>query len=427
MVWRVDIRMVLIILFGASIFLAPINSAFAQDLRNRYIVILKSEGGQRVNDLQSLSLRHGFTPDREFKFALKGFRAVLSRSVRMSLSKDSSVLKIVKDRKVSLFRRSFPRRPGNGLDLSGADVAQGIPSGVARIGTVMSKTAKIDGSDQRVDVDVAIIDTGIAPHSDLNIAGGANFSGFGVNRYRDTNGHGTHVAGTVAALDNEVGVVGVAPGARLWAVRVLGRNGSGSLSDVISGIDWVTEHADAIEVANMSLGSLGSSDPEDPMRIAIQNAVAKGVVFVVAAGNDAKDAAAYAPAAFPEALSVSAIADSDGEANAKGAATEYGGDDTFATFSNFGQVVDIAAPGVDILSTWLFGQYNSLSGTSMASPHVTGAVALRIAAKGRAQSASDVEKIRNDMIANSSNQSGANGFRGDPDGFKEPLLSAAPW
>ena len=130
---------------------------------------------------------------------------------------------------------------------------------------------------------------------------------------------------------------------------------------------------------------------------------------------------------FPEVITVSAIADSDGLSQAKGTATEYGADDTFATFSNFGSVVDIAAPGVDILSTWIGGQYNTISGTSMATPHVTGVVALRIAAGGRAKSAAEVEAIKNDLISGGYAQSSQNGFSDDPDSSKEPLANASKW
>ena len=120
-------------------------------------------------------------------------------------------------------------------------------------------------------MDVAVIDTGIdSKHPDLNVVGGVNFAGGNPKSFNDGNGHGTHVSGTIAALDNAQGVVGVAPGARLWGVRVLNNQGSGFLSDVIAGIDWVTANASTIEVANMSLGWTGSdTNPNDPAHEAI--------------------------------------------------------------------------------------------------------------------------------------------------------------
>ena len=133
--------------------------------------------------------------------------------------------------------------------------------------------------------------------------------------YLDLNGHGTHVAGTAAAKDNSIGVVGVAPGARLWAVRVLDAGGGGSWSSIICGIDWVTARADTIEVANMSLGGSGSegSCTDHGLREAICRSTAAGVTYVVSAGNAAADAAGFVPATYDEVISVSAIADFDGQ------------------------------------------------------------------------------------------------------------------
>src|SRR5216117_170458 len=136
----------------------------------------------------------------------------------------------------------------------------------------------------RVNVDIAIIDTGIdLTHPDLNVYRNITFV-TGTTTGNDDNGHGTHVAGIAAALDNNIGVVGVAPGARLWAVKVLDNNGRGALSDVISGVDYVTENAGEIEVANMSLAGRGTGES---LRLAIQNSVGRGVVYVVAAANSA--------------------------------------------------------------------------------------------------------------------------------------------
>src|SRR5262249_41074169 len=150
-----------------------------------------------------------------------------------------------------------------------------------------------------------VIDTGIDfNHPDLNVytAGAKNCSTG--NSAKDGNGHGTHVSGTIGALDNGIGVGGVAPGARLWPGRVLNKNGSGSFADVICGIDYVTAHASEIEVANMSLGGPGSDSVcgsnVDAMHEAICNSVAAGVTYAVAAGNDANNASAHGPAASDE-------------------------------------------------------------------------------------------------------------------------------
>ena len=239
----------------------------------------------------------------------------------------------------------------------------------------------------------------------------------------DDNGHGTHVAGTAAALDNDIGVVGVAPGARLYAVKVLGKNGSGTLSAVIKGIDWVTQNAGAlkIKVANMSLGASGSDDGNcgrsnnDPLHTAICNSVAAGVTYVVSAGNSGADAKNTIPAAYSEAITVTALADTDGKPGGFGPVSTYGGDDTFATFSNYGPGVDLIAPGVSILSTYLNGGYATLSGTSMAAPHVTGAAALYIAQQNPGASP---QQVRQALIS----QGKPGPWSGDRDAIAEPLV-----
>jgi subtilisin family serine protease len=191
----------------------------------------------------------------------------------------------------------------------------------------------------------------------------------------------------VAALDNDIGVVGVAPGARLWGVKVLSDQGSGYKSHIIAGIDYVTANAGSIEVANMSLGGSGSDDGKscsattDSYKKAICNSVAAGVTYAVAAGNSSADAATAVPAAYDMVITVSALADFDGLPGGRAAATcRADVDDTFANFSNYGADVDLIAPGVCITSTWptalIASGYNTISGTSMASPHVAGAAAL---------------------------------------------------
>jgi len=327
---------------------------------------------------------------------------------------------------------------------------QTVPTGVDRIEADLNAIANIDGADDRVDVDIAIIDTGIDPdHPDLNVAGGVNFTGGSVDDWADAETHGTHVAGSAAALDNDIGVTGVAPGARLWALRVFDASGTGSVADIIASLDWVTANADTIEVANMSLGGIGFIQAE---RTAIANAVDAGVVVVVAAGNDARDIYGpdgqlgtsddTAPAAYPEAMTISALADSDGQPGGLGAPTSAGQDDSFAAFSNFansvvsnnpvtspGAAIDLMMPGVDILSTVNGGDYGLLSGTSMASPHAAGLVSLFIAANGRdfdnngVLDADDVYGIRQALIDTAMPQDSANGMNtlNDPDPNPDPI------
>lgn len=208
-------------------------------------------------------------------------------------------------------------------------------------------------------VRVAIVDTGIdLSHPDLqnNIKGGVNTIN-PVKSANDDNGHGTHVAGTVAAVNNTIGVVGVGNTASLYAVKVLDRNGSGFLSDVIEGLDWAV--ANGMQVVNMSLGTNSDVQSFHDAVIRVNQA---GIVEVAAAGNDS--GAVDFPGAYPEVISVAAVQkNSDGTLSA-------------ASFTSRGPEVDLSAPGVSILSAYKGSTYATLSGTSMAAPHVTGAAAL---------------------------------------------------
>jgi subtilisin len=306
--------------------------------------------------------------------------------------------------------------------------AQTSPTGVQRIFADDNAALAINGTDDyRVDVDVAVIDTGVDfEHPDLNVVGGVNCSGGSPFRGScktggdDDHYHGTHVAGTIGAIDNGTGVVGVAPGARIWAVKVLNSQGSGYESWIVAGIDWVAANAATIEVANMSLGGSGFSQAEYD---AIQGAVNKGVAFAVAAGNSDDDASKYSPAAFNNVLTVSALADFDGEPGGLGSPTcRTDQDDTLADFSNWGSAVDIAAPGVCIRSTYPLeqGEYGTISGTSMASPHAAGALAL-LASSNNPGNATDVYNLYNQVI----NAGNFNWTDDSGDGIKEPLLDVS--
>lgn len=332
--------------------------------RSGYIVVLK-DGTAPGKVAAEQSNRYGTAVAHVYRDALKGYSAMMSDTAAQKIAGDSRV--------------QFVQRDG-----IAEATAQTTPTGINRADADLSPTARINGVDERVDVDVAVIDTGIdLDHPDLNVytAGAKNCSS-GTSA-DDGNGHGTHVSGTIGALDNATGVVGMAPGARVWPVRVLNNRGSGTWSDIVCGIDYVTAHASQIEVANMSLGGTGTDDGNcgrsnnDAMHTAICNAVAAGVTFVVAAGNETDDAANHVPAAYDEVITVSALADFNGLPGGGAAATcRSDVDDTFASFSNYGADVDIIAPGVCINSTWKGGGYNTISGTSMASPHVAGGAAL---------------------------------------------------
>ena len=343
-----------------------------------YIVVLKDSAapGKVAEDH---SRRYNADVNHLYRAALKGYSAQMSPTAAARIADDSRV--------------AFVQRDG----VAHAS-AQATPTGIDRANAEVSATAMINGLDERVNVDVAVIDTGVdLDHADLNVyTAGAKNCSTGKSA-EDGNGHGTHVAGTIGALDNTAGVVGIAPGARIWPVRVLNNQGSGTWSGIVCGIDYVTAHADEIEVANMSLGGTGTDDRNcgnsnnDSMHKAICGAVAAGVTFVVAAGNETDDSANHVPAAYDEVITVSALADFNGLPGGGAAATcRADQDDTLADFSNYGADVDIIAPGVCINSTWKGGGYNTISGTSMASPHVAGGAAL-YAANNPAASPSQVK------------------------------------
>lgn len=365
----------------------------------RYIVVL--QGGA---DPIGVANRHGLFAEHVYSSALNGFAGAVPAGRLRALQRDQQVAWVEQDQVVTTS-------------------AQAVPTGILRANADLNPTARIDGTDERVNVDIAIIDTGVQlNHPDLNVIKNVSFVK-GAKTGADDNGHGTHVAGTAAALDNGVGVVGVAPGARLWAVKVLSRSGSGTMSGVIAGVDYVTANAAAIEVANMSLGGGNST----ALNAAIAKSVAKGVVYAVAAGNSGVDAGSSSPANSPDVLCVSAIVDTDGQPGGLGSASGYGADDTLASFSNFGSVVDIAAPGVNILSTYKGSAYvDGWSGTSMACPHVAGAAALYLATRPKPANAAEAAAVRNAIITAAVPQADPNGggFSGDPDASPEPLLDA---
>ncbi len=372
-----------------------------------YIIVFKdtvnpaveAPGLAKVYELQT-----GFI----YQHALKGMSAVVPAGRLEALKHDPRVAYVVED-----LERSID--------------AQTVPTGIQRIFADDNANIDIDGADDyRVDVDVAVIDTGIDfQHPDLDVEGGVNCTLSIYDAYCTAGGdddhyHGTHVAGTIGAIDNGDGVVGVAPGARLWAVKVLNKRGSGYSSWIVAGIDWVAANAATIEVANMSLGGEGFSQAEYD---AIQGAVNAGVAFAVAAGNEDDDANNYSPGGFDNVLSVSALADYNGLPGGMAAPTCYTDvDDTLAGFSNWGPEVDIAAPGVCILSTYPLekGGYGTISGTSMASPHVAGALAL-LASANNPSNATDVYSLYN-QIKSAGNY---NWTDDSGDGIKEPLLDVS--
>ncbi len=368
-------------------------------------------GGARVDDTNSrdrsvdpdlvnsrvreIAARDRVSVDQVFSNALGGFSARLTRAQLGAIGRNPAVATIMPDQQVDLGDVLSDMEAG-GVRTTGNPGVR-VPAGVRRVGARQSAVIGVRGGG-RVNADVAILDTGIQRnHPDLNVAGGFNCTSRNRDKWDDNNGHGTHVAGIVGALDNNIGVVGVAAGARLWSVKVLNRNGHGSMSSIVCGIDWVTAQRQPgapsrprFEVANMSISFTlpGSNDRDcgrqrhDGVHMAICRSVNRGTTYAVAAGNESRNARRNRPAAYDEVITVSAMADYDGRPGGRGKASDscpYWSsepDDGFARFSNYGPDVDLIAPGKCVLSTYTRGRYAWMSGTSMASPHVAGAAAI---------------------------------------------------
>jgi subtilisin len=387
---------------------AGANTKVPSSPTGRYIVVLKNSASA-ASVAGAHETAYGITADHVYRSALKGYSAAMPASVAGIISQAPNVRFVQPDRVVHA-------------------TAQTTPTGINRADADLSPTARINGIDERVNVDVAVIDTGIdLTHPDLNVntAGAKNCSMFAISA-NDDNGHGSHVSGTIGALDNTTGVVGVAPGARLWPVKVLNAAGAGLTSEVVCGIDYVASRASQIEVANMSLGGSGSDDGNcgntnnDAEHRAICGAVAAGVTFVVAAGNDHVNSSGFTPAAYDEVITVSALADFNGLPGGGAASTcRSDVDDTFANFSNYGADVDIIAPGVCINSTYMMGGYSTLSGTSMASPHAAGGAALYKANNPGATPAQVKAALQS---AGNTNWTWPSE---DPDGIQERLLNVS--
>jgi subtilisin len=392
---------------------APAISAGAEEARS-YVVVYDTPPRASFPVEAETTAREralGFTSTRRYRHALDGFAARLTAEDVRALRADPEVAFVSPNRIVHAAR----------VPLSPNEI---VPTGVARIGA----GSLAAGVHPPSGAAVAVLDTGIdLSHPDLVAHPGPNCVRPGLSP-EDDNGHGTSVAGVIGATNEGSGVVGVAPGTELYAVKVLGADGAGYLDQVICGIDWVTAYAGwlGIRVANMSLSE---ELQYEPLHLAIRRSVASGIVYTVAAGNAPdrgapRDIVRQVPGSYPEVLTVTAASDTDGAPGGTGPTSCYPGerDDHLATFSNYAtQAADIAhvvaAPGVCIESTARGGGLGLFNGTSAAAPHVAGVVAVCMGEAERPGPCADmspaevIEQVRADAAANATPQ---NGFLGDP-------------
>jgi subtilisin family serine protease len=313
---------------------------------NRKLVVLKSTTAYKQCLKHCKSL--GIQPLKTIKAMNAILLHVHPRADLGPLKRHALVRRVESDHKIKLHstRKKLSARISACASINSPQI---IPWGIARVKAPL--VWKItEGSPVRV----AVLDTGIAKHPDLRVI--KSFNTITKNPVRDLNGHGTHVAGTIAALQNSFGVVGVAPKARLYAVKAFNSNGTAYTSDIIQGIAWCIRNR--MKVINMSFGLTEFSAS---LRQIIRKANRQGIVMVASCGNSGKNSGSIDyPARFPETIAVAA-------------ATE---NNQIASFSSRGAGINVAAPGEDICSTYLNNSYTMMSGTSMAAPHVTGTVAL---------------------------------------------------
>ena len=326
---------------------APAMAKSGDIIPNSYICVFNKavNRGGAESEARRMASANGGQVTRIYRYSIRGFAANISgQAVAQMKARNPSIAYCEPDRVIELGPIRQEARPGGGT-------GQSVPWGIAKVGggklTVATPGAR-----------AWIIDTGIdSTHPDLNVDKSALAQNFVPREtsWEDLNGHGTHVSGTIGAKDNAIGVVGVVPGALVTAVRVLDRRGSGAYSTVIAGVDWVAQHPHAGDVTNMSLGGPVDQALDD----AVKAAAATGVKFAIAAGNSGADANNYSPA-HVNAANVHTV-------------SAFDQNGAFAYFSNYGNPpVDYSEPGVGILSTWKGDGYNTISGTSMATPHLAG-------------------------------------------------------
>lgn len=321
------------------------QSSAINDVQNNCIVRLHdSTAKDDVTGLaRAMAARGNAELKHVYKHSIKGFTVNMPcAAAAVAFGNDSNVKSLEADGVVTI-----SAKPG-----SGGGGGQTVPYGTTRVG------GPVDGTGYTA----WVIDTGIdLDHPDLNVDASRGFTAISNGGMEDQNGHGTHVAGTIGALNNSTGSLGVAPNTTVVPVRVLDRRGSGTFSGVIAGVDHVAANANAGDCANMSLGGGVSTTLDDAVKNAAQSS---GAFFVLAAGNDGDHANNHSPARANgnRVFTISAVDSSD----------------KMASWSNYGNPpVDYAAPGVGVFSLWTSGGTNTISGTSMAAPHACAVIMMK--------------------------------------------------
>jgi subtilisin len=377
-----------------------------------YVVVYRDSVADPAAVTTRLERDSGFSRGHAYGAALKGFSARLSKGQLKRVEARPEVAYVVPDRTFTA------------ASLQPVAAGETVPAGVRRVGA-----ASLTQAHAAATTSVAVLDTGVdLANADLNVASGRNCVSTSATTAKDDNGHGTSVAGIIAARDTGSAVTGVAPGTRIVSVKVLNSKATGTLSQILCGIDWVTANAAAwnIRAANMSITGSGKNDGncgitnKDAEHQAICRSVAAGITYTVSAGNAKADFAGSIPASYPEVLTVTAMSETDGAPGALGRApscVKGEADDRYAAYSNYAvgaaaAAHTIAAPGTCVVSDRLGGGTSTYYGTSQAAPHVAGAVALCIDGPCAGLAPSGViSRVRSDAAASATV---ANGFAGDP-------------
>lgn len=387
---------------GAVVLLALAASGCSSDMWDFanapvYFVKLDADAAQVANSVTGLADEFGFQPIHIYDSATQGFSVRLPNALADEVEALPDVEYVEKDERQERIPPEEEPDPGEVVEDPAVVIGPDeTPESIVRVGGPY-----LGGGLSAIHV--AVVDTGIdAGHPDLNVVGEIDIVADSFNEPApgyDPNGHGTHVAGTIGAIADSAGVVGMAPGVPLHAVRVLSADGFGYWTDTVAGLEYVLDHPE-IRVVNMSLGGPAMEEP-DPLREAIQRCEDAGVVVVIAAGNESDDTKNHSPANYDLGIVVSAY-------------DAFGGTDNgFAWFTNHGDAVDIAAPGVGIMSTYPDNRYTELDGTSMATPLVAGAVAAYLAENPNA----GVNKVRNAL-----RNGGEDNYQGQNNRHPEPLI-----